>query len=82
MDHSDKPDSQPKLLNPGTVAVLQNLPPAARAKVLDGASRILARHLKFRSRDTPYPVTEERILTTARPENQGTWTPPPTYLKE
>jgi hypothetical protein len=82
MDHSDKPDSQPKLLNPGTVAKLENLSPAARANVLDVASRILARHLKFRSRDTPYPVTEEMVSTTAGPENQGTWTPPPTYLKE
>ncbi len=82
MVHSDKPDSQPSLLTPETVTKLEKLPPAARAKVLDVASKILARHLKSRSRDIRYPVTEERISTTAGPENHGTWNPPPPYLKD
>ncbi len=82
MDHSGKPDLKKPLLTPETVTKLEQLPPAERAKVLDVASRILARNLMSRSRGIRYPVSEERISTTAGPENQGTWTPPPPYLKD
>lgn len=82
MGQSDKPDSQAPLLSPETVAKLQKLPPGECAKVLDVASRILARQLKSRLQDIRYPVTEERISTKADPKYPGTWTPPLPYLKE
>lgn len=82
MDPTDKRDSRPPLLSHDTVTKLQMLPPEERAKVLDVASKILARQLKSRLRDIRYPVTEESISTTADPKYPGTWTPPLPYLKE
>lgn len=79
MDKSNKTDLKVPLLQPETVVALNKLHPAEREKVLDVASKILARHLKSRSTEIRYLPSVEKITTTVHPVNQGTLTPPPFY---
>ncbi len=85
MDKSDKSRLKIPLLRPETAKRLSELSPGQQEKVLEVASKLLARYLKRRSQEIRYPVEEERITVTntgTGPDKLGTWTPLPPYKIE